>query len=298
MTEKEDFQKTKREKNPLGKSLSDILAQTVHTSNTIPALYNQTVEAEAIKEDSHNSIYPINLFKIGKILKEKREENGITIQNVSDKLCLRYHIIQSIELGDWEDLPHKVYVKGFIKKYAALLEVFDEILPYLIENQPEKNTETTEKKSNQKKEMRLNFLLPSGSRVPNTVFIYSAVVALILGFFIFDRVQKDSTETAKLENAMQVASSVSDSTDKRGVPNISDTKKLMITCHERTWVSVIIDGTEKKEFTLKPQEVMMLNAKEKFDLLIGNAAGVKLLLNGKDTGFTGGSGQVKRVTLS
>lgn len=294
MTEKEDFQKT-RKRSPLGKSLSDILSQTVHTPKTIPALYNQTTEAEAIKEDSHNSTYPINLDKIGKILKEKREETGINMRNISDTLCLRYHIIKSIELGDWEDLPHKVYVKGYIKKYATLLGVFDEILPYLIENQPEKDTE---KKNNQEKEMKLNFLPASGSRVPKTVFIYLAVIALILGFFIFDRIQKDSTETAKLENAMQVASSVSDSTDKRGIPNITDTKKLMITCNERTWISVIIDGTEKKEFTLKPQEVMMLNAKEKFDLLIGNAAGVKLLLNGKDTGFTGESGQVKRVTLS
>ncbi|MCK7480657.1 MAG: DUF4115 domain-containing protein [Candidatus Moduliflexus flocculans] len=44
--------------------------------------------------------------------------------------------------------------------------------------------------------------------------------------------------------------------------------------------------------------MIILNAKDRFDLLIGNAGGVKLILNGKDTEFTGKSGEVKRIKLS
>ena len=72
----------------------------------------------------------------------------------------------------------------------------------------------------------------------------------------------------------------------------------MITCQERTWVSVVIDDTEKKEFMLNPEDIIILNAKEKYDMLIGNAAGVKLILNGNDVQFTGISGEVKRIKLS
>ena len=72
----------------------------------------------------------------------------------------------------------------------------------------------------------------------------------------------------------------------------------MITCSDRTWVSVVIDGNEKKEFMLNPEEMIVLNAKDSFDLLIGNAAGVKLNLNGKEVGFAGKSGEVKRVKIS
>jgi len=74
-------------------------------------------------------------------------------------------------------------------------------------------------------------------------------------------------------------------------------KKLLITCHERTWISVIVDGKEKKEFMLNPKDVLVLNAKEGFDLLIGNAGGIKLFLNGKDLGFSGKSGEVKRLKI-
>jgi hypothetical protein len=92
------------------------------------------------------------------------------------------------------------------------------------------------------------------------------------------------------ENTVTMESQVS--------PVNSEGKKLMITCKERTWVSVGIDDTEKKEFMLNAQEMIILNAKDRFDLLIGNAGGVKLILNGKDTEFTGKNGEVKRIKLS
>jgi hypothetical protein len=41
----------------------------------------------------------------------------------------------------------------------------------------------------------------------------------------------------------------------------------------------------------------VLNGKDGFDLLIGNAGGVKLFYNGKDTGFAGEEGEVRRINL-
>jgi archaellum component FlaG (FlaF/FlaG flagellin family) len=49
---------------------------------------------------------------------------------------------------------------------------------------------------------------------------------------------------------------------------------------------------------LNPQDIIILNAKETYDLLIGNAGGVKLILDGKDIQLTGISGEVKRIKLS
>ena len=74
-------------------------------------------------------------------------------------------------------------------------------------------------------------------------------------------------------------------------------KKLTITCQETTWVRILVDGKEEKEFMLKPREVVKLGAKDNFDLLIGNAAGVKLFLDGIDTGFSGEEGEVKHIRL-
>jgi hypothetical protein len=78
---------------------------------------------------------------------------------------------------------------------------------------------------------------------------------------------------------------------------VFEPKKLTIVCQERTWVRIAIDGLKQKEFMLKPEQVVQLNAKQNFDLLIGNAGGVKLFYNGKDTGFVGKDGEVKRISL-
>jgi hypothetical protein len=48
---------------------------------------------------------------------------------------------------------------------------------------------------------------------------------------------------------------------------------------------------------LKPGEKISLSAESRFNLLIGNAGGVRLNLNGKPVPVPGKSGQVVNVTL-
>jgi hypothetical protein len=295
-----------KNKNPLGKSLSEIISQTKISINTDLKIIND-IKIESVsqnkarernidKQNLKNHAHPLELSVIGHILKDKREKNLLSIEYISNNLCLQRSLIESIENGSWENLPHIVYVKGYVRKYAELLGIYDQILPYIVDNQLEKDVEKSNNLKNNKIKKKIK-LFPTHKRTPKAIYIYSVIIILILGFFIFDNTQKDRSEISKLETAVQVANNINNSDNKSSIPDIIDTKKLMITCHERTWISAIIDDKEKKEFMLKPQEVVMFNAKEKFDLLIGNAGGVKLILNGKDIGFTGENGQVKRVTL-
>jgi len=282
-----------KNKNPLGKSLSEIIAQTKYSANAdFKIVSDNQSERKAVKQNMLNQSHLLELSVIGQLLKDKREEKLLSIEYISNNLCLQKSLIESIEDGNWANLPHIVYVKGYIKKYSKLLGNYDQILPYIVENKSCVDNE----KTNNKIEKKIKHF-STRKRTHMTIYIYSAIIVLILGFFIFDKTQKDRSEISKLENAVQIANNINDGDNKRNIPDFIDAKKLLITCHERTWISAIIDDTEKKEFMLKPQEVVMFNAKEKFDLLIGNAAGVKLILNGKDIGFTGENGQVKRVTI-
>ena len=42
---------------------------------------------------------------------------------------------------------------------------------------------------------------------------------------------------------------------------VLEPKKLTIACQERTWVKIVIDGAEQKEFMLNPEEVVTLTHK-------------------------------------
>jgi hypothetical protein len=234
---------------------------------------------------------PIDLEKIGRLLKEKRESQGLTLGDVSNSLCIRKSLIGAIESGNWKLLPHQVYVRGYLKEYAHLLNVYDEITDEITHKD---ETEIPIQMPVQQKTESKH------KQIPKRVFVYPLAFVLVVGFVILSQINKEQNPTARIQYAERTSKSIIDDggSDKQNISEASDVKKLMITCQERTWVSVVIDDTEKKEFMLNPQDIIILNAKEKYDLLIGNAGGVKLILDGKDVQFVGVSGEVKRIKLS
>jgi cytoskeletal protein RodZ len=247
----------------------------------------------------------IDLGNIGTILKARREEKGISLEEVSNVLCLRKSLIQAIESGRWELLPHEVYVRSYLKEYASFLKVYDEILPDLIEKnheiEPEARNNIQEVEKPIRRLQKISFI-----NIPRKALVYPAIILILAGFYVVDKMKRDYSQIQlpKIESTIGIAAQSQSSSDNnvttesQVTQSTSEGKKLMISCKERTWVSVVIDDSEKKEFMLNAQEMIILNAKERFDLLIGNAGGVKLILNGKDTEFTGKSGEVKRVKLS
>ncbi|MFT4057967.1 MAG: helix-turn-helix domain-containing protein [Legionella sp.] len=58
-----------------------------------------------------------------------REQKGYTVEFVANKLRLRARIIELIEGNEFDLLPGPVFVKGYIRAYAKLVEVSPE--PYL-----------------------------------------------------------------------------------------------------------------------------------------------------------------------
>lgn len=323
-----------KKREPLGKSFSSIMENLSNTNETVLEPFEKHINEKSIMKNTQaatqarfikggviqktlpvlNENSPSKSFEldiVGRILRQKREDKGLSVADVSETLCYRKSIIKAIESGDWNSLPHIVYVKGYVRKYSSLLGVSDEIDSYLTEKLEDVPTEQAKDEPaqlyEQKKlyeihmprKMALKF--PSIfhiPKIPKAILFYFSIMLLVIGFFVFDYLHKDRKISSKLENAVQVANSVSTVEDNKVIPQIADVKKLMITCHERTWVSIIIDGAEKKELMLKPEEVVILNAKERFDLLVGNAGGIKIFLNGKETGFTGEKGQVKKITFS
>ncbi len=65
----------------------------------------------------------LNLCRMGQLLRETREKKGLTLDEASNALFIRKRVIGAIEAGDWDNLPHPVYVKGYVKHYAVFLGV-------------------------------------------------------------------------------------------------------------------------------------------------------------------------------
>ncbi|MBP1730653.1 MAG: transcriptional regulator, family [Deltaproteobacteria bacterium] len=72
-----------------------------------------------------------DLVTVGKILESAREKKGLTLEQVSEALCLRRNVVQALESADWDALPHAVYVKGYVTDYARYLDVYESMVPYV-----------------------------------------------------------------------------------------------------------------------------------------------------------------------
>lgn len=72
---------------------------------------------------------------------------------------------------------------------------------------------------------------------------------------------------------------------------------LEVIAADLTYLKVTADDAEPREFMVQPGRRLIFDARHRFQLVIGNAAGVELRLNGKAVSVPGGSGKVVRLQL-
>ncbi|MGD8297682.1 MAG: DUF4115 domain-containing protein, partial [Desulfobacterales bacterium] len=85
--------------------------------------------------------------------------------------------------------------------------------------------------------------------------------------------------------------------DPRPVKAVPEKWLLHVAAVEETWLKVIMDEKESNEYHLNTGDELELEAVSGFNLLIGNAGGIKLTLNDKPVPISGKSGDVVTIEL-
>lgn len=78
---------------------------------------NTTKALEEQFEDSHAIDYP------GAGLARVREKLNISQEYIADKLHLRVAVIELLEADDYDNMPEPVFIKGYLRAYAQILDV-------------------------------------------------------------------------------------------------------------------------------------------------------------------------------
>lgn len=88
----------------------------------------------------------------GQILAQAREAKGLAVAQVADKLKLTVRQVEALEAEDHARLPAPVFVRGFIRNYARLVDVPLDDLPAVTET----SAEPTETITAHSEELRFN----------------------------------------------------------------------------------------------------------------------------------------------
>lgn len=72
---------------------------------------------------------------VGEILRRARIKMGIEIEPIGKQLNIRPELLTALENNDYDRLPGKVYVVGFVRTYAEALDLDGDKVAYLLKSQ-------------------------------------------------------------------------------------------------------------------------------------------------------------------
>ena len=78
----------------------------------------------------------------GEVLRKKRENIGLSIDHIANQLNLDPKLLELLEKNDYEKFNIETYLKGYLRAYAKVLDLDDDMVINLYkESNPEKTPE-------------------------------------------------------------------------------------------------------------------------------------------------------------
>ncbi len=251
------------------------------------------------------------LTSFGLYLQTTRLEKKMSIESLSAETRVRVEVLKQLEAEEHEHLPNEVFVRGFIRSYAQAVgaDVAEALERY--------------RASRELRSIKTDRKLTPVNR-PNRFWLgLSAAVGAVLllaalTLYFYTRFNAPSEGPADITAApvekqptppvkTPAVAKKTPSLPASGAPETQslDTEPqtvakqylLEIKAVEETWLKIIVDDQPAKEMTLQADEVRQIQAASLLNLLIGNAGGVELKLNGQPVEVSGKSGQVVNIQL-
>ncbi len=91
-------------------------------------------ESQQAREKNEAMAGPEKVTGLGALLRNERENRGLSHEQLSQVTRLRRHFLEALENEEWQNLPPSVFVKGFIRSYAKALGLDEDKLLDLYKN--------------------------------------------------------------------------------------------------------------------------------------------------------------------
>ena len=235
---------------------------------------------------------------IGDKLRQKRLEQALSIDEVAAKTLIRQHLLVAIEKGLLEELPEPVYIQKFIKQYAQFLGLNGEELA---------SSFPTSKSNRTNNQPAWSLILPVIQLRPIHLYVMY-IIAIALAVSTLSR--SLSRNEAQTNNQLPELPLVADSTKplqpkgSSNVESVSNTPKINkqiqigVTLKAPSWIKVVADGKIAFQGLLPSGTQRTWVAKDNLTVLAGNAGGVLLTINQKESKQMGNLGEVQELTFA
>lgn len=249
---------------------------------------------------------------ISVVLKEARQNKGISLEEAYNATRIHPKILHALEEGTTLGLSH-VYVKSYIKIYAKFLGISQhELDKYLHTAAPKEKKVNLEaafitERENIQNFSRLHILSDLYSQIikfKRAIIVFAVFLVLFTIPKCFHKkgaspaekpVSKANIPVVQIKNT-ETKEKIKEE-KKAPLAKVGEILRLTIFAQEDTWMEVKVDGKTAFKRILKKSSSETWQAKDKFELWLGNAGTVKLELNEKILSPIGRRGQRLRSVL-
>ncbi|WP_448561208.1 helix-turn-helix domain-containing protein [Trichothermofontia sp.] len=242
---------------------------------------------------AYNATQVERLRQIGQYLQQARQERQLSLEEVSAHTRIQTRLLRALEAGDVAELPEPIYVQGFLRQYATLLELADLDLSEL-DLAP-----------------RLTKTAPVRGEVGSPLrpfHLYVTYFALILGAIaVLSYVLRPSNSSHSVAPAPSPtsvtptpatpSSPVAVSPSPPVTPKPTELR-VQVELTGQSWLQVVADGQVVFEGILNPGATETWTAQQTLVLAAGNAGEVRVRVNDGSPQPLGQPGEVKEVTLT
>lgn len=233
---------------------------------------------------------------LGECLRKERKKRHVSIKEISQKTGINAKLLKALEDGEFHQVPTGFYLKNFIKNYLRTVDA--DVNEFFAAHRgdieshcaPQKDAALTYiPKLKYSRFKKKNFFLTFVS----VLFLFGLIFAFlyinkksVLGIwsFVFDRVELPDTCLCIEELSCRFCLD-------RSPVNISI--DFLANC----WTRVQRGGEEAVEKTYQKGEKVAMKGYE-LSLVIGNPAGVKFVLNGKEVSYLKNLSQPEKIEIS
>ncbi len=246
---------------------------------------------------------------IGDLLREAREAQGHTLEEVEKATRIRLKYLEALEAGDFAALPSRAQARGFLRNYAQFLGL--EVEPILAQYNEAANRKSflplpapRPRPVDRPAPGRVRIRVP---RLLSPDVLIAVVMILGLGALLLwggSQLAAGLTATATGTRIAQTTAPEATATPTPLPADASPTPPLptplpnytgvnvIVRAEQRAWLRVTVDGAEAFTGLMRPGDSKEFTGQQVVEVVTGNGLGTRVIWNGRDQGTLGEIGEV------
>lgn len=248
------------------------------------------------------------LTEIGTRLREARQAQNTSLEEISGKTMIPVRLLSAIEEGRVDSLPEAIYTRGFIRRFGDNVGLNGTNLAAVYSGQLSQDQLETETKTKKRKK-RVGGI--RGGLRPVHLYLLYIVLIMSAGVGLSYLTNPgaltssgDSPASSGAIDSSPKPASPPEKTQETSTKPVAapaatnpDTVRVDLTIKEASWMEIVVDGEVSYEGILSPGTNKTVVAKKQLVITAGNAGGVMLAVDKKPAKFMGESGAIEKLKL-